>query len=126
MQPSRASLLAAAARRFTILLAGIAALTAIGAALLGLAFGTPLNRAVSLGFYCVGSFMLLGGFFFGNRGPARLTDGVGEDSARGRRRVYWASRDERVQAINESAIFISLGLVLILIGVLVDARLQLL
>jgi hypothetical protein len=124
--PSRASLLARAALRFTILLLGIASATTIGAVVLGLAFGTSVNRAVSLGFYCVGSFLLLGGFFFGNRGPARLSDGVGEESVRGRRNVYWASREERIQAINESAIFISLGLILIVIGVLVDARMRLL
>ena len=122
---SPASLLAAAARRFTILLVAIVGVTVVAGALLGLAFGASVNRAISLGLYGVGSFLLIAGFFFGNRGPARLADEVAGEPRR-RRRVYWASRDERIQTINESAIFISLGLIMIVLGVVVDTRVRLL
>ena len=121
---SRRSLLAAAARRFAILLAATAGGTAAVSLLLGLAAGSDLERAVSLGLYLVGSFLLVAGFFIGNRGPARIRDG-GDAGILGPRRVRWATVDERFQQINESAIFIAVGLGLILIGVVVDARLRL-
>jgi hypothetical protein len=92
--------------------------------LLGLAAGTSANRAVSLGFYLVGSFLLVAGFFVGNRGPARLK-GESDELPTGLRRVRWASRDERVETLNESAIFVTIGFVLIVIGLVVDARIQL-
>jgi hypothetical protein len=43
----------------------------------------------------------------------------------GERRLRWASLDEQNETINNSAIFISLGLILVLIGVLIDSRLSL-
>jgi hypothetical protein len=121
--PSRASL-AAAARRFAILLAGITGVTALGSLVLGLAAGSPLERAVSVGFYVVGSFLLVAGFFIGNRGPVRLRHDS-DSSLLGPRRVRVASLEEREGAMNDSAIFIVLGLLLIVIGVVVDARMRL-
>ncbi len=106
---------------------------------MALAFGlladTSLSRAVSVGFYGVGSFLLVGGFFVGNRGPVRLKK---EDSAEGMgmpvlglpliggRSVRWASREEREEAISTSAVLVCLGFVLILIGVAADSRVKLL
>jgi hypothetical protein len=40
----------------------------------------------------------------------------------GERRLRWASLDEQNETINNSAVFIVLGLILILIGVIVDSR----
>jgi len=121
--PSRASL-AGAARRFGTLLAGVAGVTALGSLVLALASGSSIDRAISLGFYIIGSFLLVAGFFIGNRGPVRLRNDA--DSAPiGPRTVRVASLEEREGAINDSAIFIVLGLVLIVIGVVVDARMQL-
>jgi hypothetical protein len=121
-QPSD-NLLAAAARRFTILLVGTALVTIVGSALLGLAFGSSLNRAISIGLYLVGSFLIIAGVFVGSRGPARLKadPDAHEALARGRR-VRWASRDERLSSINESAIFVSMGFLLIVLGTVIDAR----
>jgi hypothetical protein len=120
---SRAELLLAAARRFALLLGGIAGATAGVAALLGLAAGAGLNRAVTVGLYLVGCFLLVGGFFVGNWGPVRLQ---GEDaSPLGARRVRWASRDERVLALNDSAILICVGLALIVLAALIDDRTRL-
>jgi hypothetical protein len=121
---SRASLLAAGARRFVVLLLVIAGVTAAASFVLGLAAGVSTSRAVSLGFYLVGSFLTVAGFFLGNRGPARLTSDPQEGLDVGRR-VRWASRDERVTALNESAIFVAIGVVLLVLGVLVDARVRL-
>src|SRR5262245_35620289 len=124
---SRARFLAAGARRFAVLLAGIAGATAAVSFAVGVLAGAETDRALSLGFYLVGSLLLVAGFFVGNRGPARLdeTGDASEQLAKGRR-VRWASRDERVIALNESAIFVTVGLVLILIGIVVDARVRLL
>jgi hypothetical protein len=116
-----------ALRRFTVLLVVIAGATAACAALLGLLFGSSLSRSVSVGFYLVGSFLLLGGFFFGNRGPLRAkgepaASGPPVFSVLGTRTVRVASPDEREEAINMSALLIVLGLVLLAIGVAADSR----
>jgi hypothetical protein len=116
--------LLAAARRFLTLLAGTAAATAVVSLALGAALGAGINRSISLGFYVIGSFVLVAGFFIGNRGPARL-QGEEHGGLLGPRRVRWATREERVLTLNESAIFVSIGFLLLLIGVLVDDRVRL-
>src|SRR5262245_53299816 len=121
---SRARFFAAGARRYGGLLLGIAAVTAVASLVLGLAAGASASRAISLGLYLVGSFLLIAGFFLGNRGPARLESGAKEGIDVGRR-VRWASRDERIVALNESAIFVTIGLVLIVLGLVVDSRVNL-
>ncbi len=117
-------MLRAAARRYLTLLAGIAAATTVVSVVLGLATGTRLNRSISLGFYAIGSFVLIAGFFIGNRGPARLK-GEEHGGLLGPRRVRWATREERVLTLNESAIFVSIGFLLLVVGVLVDDRVRL-
>jgi hypothetical protein len=116
--------LGAAARRFLTLLAGIAAVTIVVSLLLGLAAGSGIHRSISVGFYVVGSFVTIAGFFIGNRGPARLK-GEEHDGLLGPRRVRWATREERVLTLNESAILVTIGFVLLVIGTLVDDRVRL-
>jgi hypothetical protein len=111
----------AAARRFATLLGAVAGICLVVGLLGGALFSTALNRSVSLAFYCVGSFLLIAGFFIGNRGPARLK-GEGTTMLFGERFVRWASPREREDALNDSAIFVSIGFVLILIGASVDDR----
>lgn len=107
-------------------------LAAVVTTLLSIFFGVlarvGLDRAVSVGFYLVGSFLLVGGFFAGNRGPLRLKHDDAYDHVpfRGSRIVRWATPDEREDAINTSAIYVFLGLALIVVGVLVDSRYALL
>jgi len=117
-------LLLAAARRFFTLLAGIAGATIVASLVLGLALGTSADRAISVGLDCVGAFLLVAGFFIGNRGPARLKE-EGAAPLQGRR-VRWATREERVVALNDSAIFVSVGFALILLGLAIDSRVRLL
>jgi hypothetical protein len=117
-------MLRAAARRFLTLLAGIAAATTVVSLALGAALGAGLNRSISLGFYVVGSFVLVAGFFIGNRGPARL-QGEEHGGIFGPRRVRWATPEERIGTLNESAIVVSIGFLLLVIGVLVDDRVRL-
>ncbi len=119
--------LAAALRRFAFLVVAVTSLTALASLLLGLALGAGVNRALSVGFYVVGSFLLIAGFFVGNRGPVRLksVDPGGAFGLGGRRRLRWASTDERDDTINSSAVFVVLGLTLIILGVAVDSRYRL-
>jgi hypothetical protein len=123
---------AAAGRRFAGLLLLASILTIAGSIFFGLLAGASMTRAISLGFYLIGSFLLVGGFFVGNRGPVRLKK---EDAAGGMpilglpllggRSMRWATPDEREEAISMSAVLVTLGLVLILIGVVVDSRVTL-
>ncbi|MDQ3778441.1 MAG: hypothetical protein M3310_06205 [Actinomycetota bacterium] len=116
----------AAFRRFLGLLLIASAVTVSGALLLGLALGADALRSISLGFYLVGSFLLVSGFFVGNRGPVRLRRGESEAPMFfGSRFVRWATPEEREENINLSAIFVVLGLVLIVIAVATDSRYEL-
>ncbi len=81
-----------------------------------------LERALSLGFYLVGSFLLVGGFFVGNRGPVRAKDDRPGVFFLPSHRRRWATREESEAAINDSAIFIALGFALIVLGVATDSR----
>jgi hypothetical protein len=111
----------AAVRRFVVLLAGIAGVTGLLSVLGGLLGGGSVDRAVAVGFYLVGSFMLIAGFFIGNRGPVRPKGRTGP-MLFGSRIMRWATPLEREESLNESALFVALGFALILIGVAVDSR----
>ena len=123
----------AALRRFALLLAGTAAATTAFSLAIGLLLGSTVSRSVSIGLYLVGCFLLVAGFFVGNRGPARPRGAEDEAGAVGgmfgvgvgRRRLRWATIEEREEAISNSAIFVVLGLALILLGVLADTRVEL-
>jgi hypothetical protein len=117
----------AALRRLVILVALASALTAVVSALLGLLVGASLDRAVSLGFYGLGCFLMVSGFFVGNRGPARVKSEHAGPSMLplpgfGVRKLRWATPEEQNETMSNSAVFIVLGLILVVIGVLVDAR----
>src|SRR5919197_4477540 len=110
-------MLLAALRRLALLIVGVGVGMLVVSVLLGLLFGASVPRAIALGYYLVGSFLLLAGFFFGNRGPVRPRGDVdvGGGILRGRR-VRWATQDEQTEAINYSALYVVLGLVLIFLG----------
>ena len=117
----------AALRRLALLLVVSSAATAAASVVLGALLGTSLDRAVALGFYGVGCVLMVGGFFAGNRGPARVeseaTAGpVTPFALFGARKVRWATLGEQDESINYSAVLVGLGFVLVVIGVLVDSR----
>src|SRR3954451_20828920 len=112
----------AALRRLVLLVALASAVTTVVSVLLGLLVGAELDRALSLGFYGLGCFLMVAGFFVGNRGPARVKSepagwimlpipGLGSAPLR------WAPLAEQHETINNSAVFIVLGLILVVIGV---------
>jgi hypothetical protein len=114
--------MAEAARRFALLLIGLVVATGVLALVIGLAFGASVSRSLSLGWYVVGSVLLISGFFVGNRGPTRPQgEGfLGPFSLR--RWVRWATPDEQRESISLSAVLVILGFVLIALGVLADTR----
>lgn len=109
----------------------LAAMTAVsvgGACLLGLAIaavaGDDLRRGLAIGFYVGGACLTALAFLVGSRPPVRSR---GEEGFVGLGRwigtgVRWADREEHEQAINLPAVFLTLGIVLILLGVGVDDR----
>jgi hypothetical protein len=113
--------MAAAARRFGIIVGSLVAGTAVLALLLGLAFGSTVSRSLSVGWYSVGSVLLISGFFVGNRGPAR-PEGEGWSVFSLRRWVRWATPDEQRESLSLSAVLVVLGFLLIALGVLADTR----
>ena len=121
-------MLLGATRRMITVLAFVAGGTAAVSLMVGTLTGAAVSRSVSLGFYVAGSVLLLLGFFVGNRGPARVKSETPQASwvpFVGGRVMRWASRDEAEEAINLSAIFVFVGLVLLMLAVVVDSRYQL-
>jgi len=125
---SNLALLREAGRRFILMFAATAAGTGVLSLLLGLALGSGVSRSISLGFYIVGAFLLISGFFVGNRGPVRVKGdpGFAMFGFFRNRRLRWATGSEQVESLSLSVVFVALGLALILLGVLTDTRYQLL
>jgi hypothetical protein len=116
-------MLRAAARRFGLLLGGTSAVVAVCSVGVGAAIGASLNRALANGFEAFGCLLLVLGFFIGNRGPVRTKgDAV---PFFGPRFLRWATPEEHSTTIAESAIFVVLGLLLVVIGVAIDKRFSL-
>lgn len=117
-------MLLAGLRRLALLTAAVTAGTAVVSVVVGLIAGASLTRSLSLGFYGVGCFTLVAGFFVGNRGPTR-TRGSEAGWLPGRRRLRWARREEQEDTLANSALFIVVGLVLVVVGLAVDPRVRL-
>jgi len=113
-----------AARRLIVLVLATTGVTVVGSLLIGALFGVGVSRSVSLGLYVVGSLLTVIGFVLGNRGPARVK-GSGATPLFGSRFVRWASREETHEALNDSAVFVFLGLLLIVLGIIADDRIRL-
>ena len=111
-----------ALRRILKLFVIITVGTVVLSLLFGLMLGASITRSIAIGFYLVGCFVLFGAFFFGNRGPIRPGGDkeVGGLLSVGSRR--WATKEEQDEAINSAAIFLPLGFVLILLGVVWDNK----
>ena len=117
----RGAIYRAAARRFALLLLAIVGGTALLALPFGLLLGAGVARSVSLGWYIAGSILLLSGFFVGNRGAAR-PEGEGWFAFSMRRNVRWADAEEQKESISLSAIVVTLGFVLLVLGAASDPR----
>ena len=111
----------AALRRLGLLFVALAGGTAVIALVLGLALGSGVGRSLSLGWYIVGSVLLISGFFIGNRGPSR-PQGEGWNPFSLQRWTRWATPDEQHETISLSAVLVILGFVIIALGVIADSR----
>jgi len=118
---------AAGLRRLVVLIAGVDAVTAAGSLVLGLVLGADLRRSLALGFYLVGSVMLVAGVLYGVRPPVRTTGDHGSGGllgslAAGGGSARWASADDLRDSLSASALFITLGLACLAVGIVVDPR----
>jgi hypothetical protein len=112
-----------ALRRMVKLFLVVSGLTILLSASFGLLVGASILRSISIGFYLVGCFVLIGAFFFGNRGPVRSkgdVDAGGGILGLGTRRLRWATSEEHEEAVNAPAVLLPLGIVLILLGIAWD------
>ena len=121
----RWALLRAAARRFAIVLAIAIIATSAIFFLGGLALGVSANRSISLGLYLVGCFLLVSGFFLGNRGPLRIANEESLVGLRRPRQLRTAGFSEQAESINTSAIMVAIGIVLVMLAAGIDSRVQL-
>ena len=120
-------MLSAALRRLAILLLLCSGVTVLLSLLLGTLAGSSLSRSLSLGFYLMGCFLLVAGFFTGNRGPARVK---GESAGPmllplpffAQRKLRWATPGEQYETMRNSGLFIFIGFVLVVIGFFFDNR----
>jgi len=119
-------MIAAAARRFFKLMAAISGGTVVLSLLLGLLLGASPSRSVAVGLYLVGSALLLGGFFVGNRGVFRVANEEGMVGLRVPRGVRVASGDEQAEAFNMTGLLVVAGIVLLALGAAVDSNAHLL
>lgn len=102
------------------MLGGVGAVTVVVSLGIGALAGFSLARSIAIGLYLVGSLLLIGGFFMGNRGPLRSTNDESSFGLFGARGLRTASVDERHEAINSSALLVTLGLVLVVLGLASD------
>lgn len=116
----RPDVLVAAGRRFVLLLGGISAVIVFAGLTLAVLGAASPERAISLGFYGVGSFLVIGGFLLGNRGPYR-----GQGGSLGRSLERATPEDTR-ESINMTVLLSVLGLLLVALGAIIDSRLKLL
>ena len=113
----------AALRRLVLLFLGLFGATIVISLVVGWLLDAEPQRSVSLGLDVVGIFFLVLGFFVGVRGPVRLG---GSEPGAGTRFLRWAEPDERVETINISALLVTVGFVLALVGLAIDPRYSLL
>ena len=119
-------MLVAGIRRFVVIALAMIAIAVVVGLLGALILHSSAGRAVSVTCYGLGGFMLVSGFFHGVRPPLRVDEEQGTPSMFGilltRGKLRNASLDERHDAISSSALFVVLGVMLIVAGGLIDPR----
>jgi hypothetical protein len=113
-------------RRFLIV-AGVAVVaTAVVSLAFGLLVGDSVHRSLSVGFYLAATLSIILGVFLGVRPPVRQEGDAGALGGLfgifGSGTVRFATPEEREDSIASSAVFVVLGFVLVLFGLLCDGR----
>jgi uncharacterized membrane protein HdeD (DUF308 family) len=113
-------------RRFLTVTAVVIVMTAAISLALGLLVGDSVNRSLSVGFYLSACLFMLLGVFFGIRPPVRQEGDAGALGGLfgvfGSGPVRFATPEEREDSLSSSAVFVILGLVLVLCGLVCDGR----
>jgi uncharacterized membrane protein YedE/YeeE len=113
-------------RRFLIVVAVVVVVTAFLSLAFGLLVGDTVSRSLSVGFYLAASMSMLLGVFFGIRPPVRQEGDAGALGGLfgvfGSGPVRFATPEEREDSLSSSAVFVVLGLVLVLCGLVCDGR----
>ena len=122
--------LVAGLRRLFGFAAATTAVVAVLSVLAGLLLGSGPRRSISVGLYGVGSLFIVVGVFYGVRPPVRTTGGGGSPGifgslAAGGGIARWADKEEIEESLGLSAVFVSIGLLLIVIGAAIDPRTRL-
>jgi uncharacterized membrane protein HdeD (DUF308 family) len=120
----------AAARR-VVLLFGLATIAiAAVSALIGLALGASATRSAATGLYLLGCFLIVLGVFAGVRGPLRPKGDADDAEPMGAllgvgifsKGIRTATSDERDDARSTAWLFLALGVVMVVVGIVVDPR----
>ncbi len=114
-------MLVAGFRRLATILGSLIAATVVISLLLGVAAGSSVGRSVSVGLYVLGIMLLVGCFVFGVRGPLRGVSSTGQSvPVIAARRIRTATPDERGEATRISLLLFVLGIVIVVIGSVID------
>lgn len=112
-----------ALRRIAIILGSLIGGTAVVSLLIGLAAGSSVRRALSVGFYLAGAALLSGTLIMGIRGPLR-PEWKDESQTMGRflgpRGIRPATPEERSQSRSSSLFLFGLGIAMLVIGTVLD------
>jgi hypothetical protein len=122
--------LVAGLRRLLGFAAGTTVVVAVLSLAVGLLLGSNARRSVSVGLYGVGSLFVVVGIFYGVRPPVRTTGGGASPGifgslAAGGARARWADREDIEESLGLSAVFVGIGLLLIVVGAAIDPRVRL-
>lgn len=109
-------MIVAAARRFFLFVGCLAAGTAVIGAFIAVISSNDVARVVSLAYYAVGTLCITFGFALGTRGSFRMPR-RGEAQAR--------IAVEAQETIASSGLLIAVGVLLLVIGIVVDPRVRL-
>lgn len=113
-------------RRFVQVAVAVIVATALVSLAFGLLVGDSASRSLSVGFYLAACLSITLGVFFGIRPPVRQEGDAGALGGLfgvfGSGPVRFATNDEREDSLASSAVFVVLGFVLVLFGLLCDGR----
>jgi hypothetical protein len=127
--------LLAGLRRFSLLATAMVIFTAVASLALGALTGTGARRSVSLGMYVAGTVCILLGLFQAVRPPTRHQQrpddavdrptafgGLIGGAARHGGPVRWATPEEVGESYATAGLLVTLGMLLIAAGTIVDGR----
>jgi hypothetical protein len=122
--------LVAGLRRLLGFAAGTTVVVAVLSLAAGLLLGSGPRRSISVGLYGVGSLFIVVGVFYGVRPPVRTSGGGGSPGifgslAAGGGIARWADKEDIEESLGLSAVFVTIGLLLIVVGAAIDPRARL-